>query len=250
MKEGTNKAEQYLKQDLNMEYQEFRIKERKQRAEDLFFLKLNKQIEAEPGQFVFVWLPGETEKPFSVFDNKPLTLLIKKRGSFTRQLSALRRGNILYIRGPHGNPIKADGKTLLVGGGTGLAGLYLFSKTYQGAIAFLGAKDKKHLYERFQSTCQKVYLATEDGSLGSKGMVTDFLGKIIKKVRPEYCLNCGPAIMMEKAIQIEERYVESEKILSSADFLTQCGIGLCGRCATSEGYRSCVDGPFLRANQI
>ncbi|TSA55768.1 dihydroorotate dehydrogenase [bacterium] len=249
--EGTNKAEQFLKQNLNMNYQKFRIEEKEQIAEDLFFLKLGKKIGAEPGQFIFAWLPREGEKPFSVFDDNPLTLLIKQKGCFTRKLSKLERGDTLYIRGPYGNSPKINGKTLLVGGGTGVAGLYLFARGAQETFALLGAKSKEHLaYEKFWVFCKKVYLTTEDGSLGQKGMATDHLAEVIKDVQPNYCINCGPAPMVETAVRIEKQYIEPTKIYSSIEFLTKCGIGLCGSCATSKGYRSCVDGTFLRQDQI
>ncbi len=86
--------------------------------------------------------------------------------------------------------------------------------------------------------------------MGQKGLVTDNLEKIIKNIKPEYCINCGPELMIKDAIQKESRVINLEKIYSSIDFLTKCGIGLCGSCATSKGYRSCVDGTFLKPNQV
>jgi len=56
--------------------------------------------------------------------------------------------------------------------------------------------------------------------------------------------------MVKTAIEIEKKFLEPEKIYSSIEFLTKCGIGLCGSCATSKGYRSCVDGTFLKPSQI
>lgn len=248
---GTNKAGQCLKKNLNMGYQKFRIERKILLADDLFFLLLDKKIETEPGQFVFSWLPAKGEKPFSIFDDDPLTLLIRQKGCFTKELSKLKPGNTLYIRGPYGNSPKINGRTLLVGGGTGVAGLYLFAREHQETIAFLGAKDKKHLvYDKLQPLCKKIYLSTEDGSMGQKGMVTDFLAEVIKDVQPNHCINCGSMLMVEAAIRIEKQYLDPEKIYSSIELLTKCGIGLCGSCATSKGYRSCIDGTFLRQDQI
>jgi len=56
--------------------------------------------------------------------------------------------------------------------------------------------------------------------------------------------------MVETAANIESQYLDPEKIYSSIEFLTKCGIGLCGSCTTSKGYRSCIDGTFLKNNQI
>jgi len=140
----------------------------------------------------------------------------------------------------------------LTGGGTGIAALYLFAKRNKKIIAVLGAKDKNCLpyIERFKSACEELFLTTENGEVGYKGLVTDKLEEIIEKTQPECCINCGPEPMVKEAIKKEGRYINPEKIYSSIDFLTKCGIGLCGSCATSKGYRSCVDGNFLKSGQI
>jgi len=252
LEKGTNNTERLLKEKLNMEYKKYRVDENKELAEDLFLLKLDGDIQIEPGQFVFAWLPEKGEKPFSVFDDKPLTLLIRQRGCITKELSRLKKGNHLYIRGPYGKSLKVNGKTLLVGGGTGIAGLYLFAKKNKRTVAILGAKDRNQLpyLEKFKLACEKLYLITENGEIGSKGLVTDNLRKIMENTKPEYCINCGPEPMVKDAIQKESKLINPEKIYSSIDYLTKCGIGLCGSCATQKGYRSCVDGTFLRYNQI
>ncbi|MDI6883029.1 MAG: nitronate monooxygenase [Patescibacteria group bacterium] len=248
---NTNNAAKFLKEKVNMDYKKYKVKENEQLADDLFLLEFDTEIKTKPGQFIFAWLPGRGEKPFSVFDDEPMSLLIQKRGCFTNELSKLSKGDVVYIRGSYGNSPAINGKTLLVGGGTGIAALYLFAKRNKGTTALLGAKDKNHLpYKKFESVCQEIYLTTENGEIGQKGLVIDDLEKIIKNIKPEYCLNCGPRLMIKNAIQKESKYVNLEKIYSSIDFLTKCGIGLCGSCATSKGYRSCVDGNFLKPNQI
>lgn len=251
IEKNTNNAARFLKEKVNMDYKKYKVKENKQLADDLFLLEFDTDIKTKSGQFIFAWLPEKGEKPFSVFDDEPMSLLIQKRGYFTNELSKLNKGNVVYIRGPYGNSPAIDGKALLVGGGTGIAALYLFAKRNKGTTALLGAKDKNHLlYKKFKSVCKKIYLTTENGEMGQKGLVTDNLEKIIKNTQPEYCINCGPELMIKDAIQKESRDINLEKIYSSIDFLTKCGIGLCGSCATSRGYRSCVDGIFLKSNQI
>jgi len=244
----TNNTESLLKTELNMKYKKYRIDENERLAEDLFLLRLSDDLKTESGQFIFAWLPGKGEKPFSVLDDQPLTLLIRKRGCFTKKLSKLGKADTLYIRGPYGNSPKVSGKTLLVGGGTGIAALYLFAKRNKGTITVLGAGDKNHLpyVEEFASVCKELYLTTEDGEAGYKGLVTDKLEEIIEATRPEYCLNCGPEPMVKTAIQKESKSISLKKIYSSIEVLTRCGIGLCGSCAIAKGYRSCVDGTFLK----
>lgn len=248
LKKETNEAEKFLKTKLNMEYKKYRIAENKKLAEDLFLLKLNEGIEVKPGQFIFAWLPEKGEKPFSVLDNEPLTLLIRNRGYFTRELSKLKKGDMLYIRGPYGNSPKVKGRILLVGGGTGLAALYLFAKENKNSVAILGAKDKNHLVyiEEFASSCQGLWLTTEKGDFGIKGLAIDILEEVIEFTKPEYCLNCGPELMVKDAVRKESKFLNPEKIYSSIEYLTRCGIGLCGSCATENGYRSCVDGTFFK----
>ena len=252
LERGTNNAIKFLKEKLNMEYLKYKVAENKRLAEDLFLLKLNKGIEAKAGQFIFTWLPEKGEKPFSIFDDGPLTLVIQKKGCFTNQLSQLNRGDNLYVRGPYGDSPTIKGKVLLVGGGTGIAALHLFAKKNKKNIALLGAKDKNHLsyVDNFKSICGEVFLITENGELGCQSLVTDKLKEVIEKTQPDCCLNCGPESMVKEAIKMESQYINPEKIYSSIDFLTKCGIGLCGSCATSKGYRSCVDGTFLKHYQI
>lgn len=252
LEKGTNQAVSFLKDGLKMNYLKYRIEENKEMAKDLFLLKLNGMLKTEPGQFIFTWLPGRGEKPFSVFDDAPLTLLIQKRGCFTSELAKFKKGDIVYVRGPYGNSLKIEGKTLLVGGGSGIAGLHLFAKKIKNTVSLLGAKDKEHLacLEKFRARSQNIYLFSEKGDMKEKGRVTDKLEEIMEKEKPDYCINCGPEGMIREAIKKESKYLNQESIYSSIDFLTKCGIGLCGSCATSKGHRSCVDGTFLTNDQI
>jgi NAD(P)H-flavin reductase len=57
--------------------------------------------------------------------------------------------------------------------------------------------------------------------------------------------NCGPETMIDAAVGIEKQYTAPEKIYSAIDYVTKCGIGICGSCATKDGRRLCVDGPFM-----
>lgn len=252
LREGTNKAERFLKPNLDIRYRDYIVTENRKLADDLFLLRLNKKIEVRPGQFIFAWLPGKGEKPFSVFDDDPLTLLVQNRGCFTNELSKLKVGNALYIKGPFGSSPQLRRRVLVVAGGTGIAAAPLFVKGNRNTIVVLGAKDKDHIpyIKEVESLCEKLYLTTEDGSIGYKGLATDSLDEIIENTRPEYCINCGPEAMVRTAIQKESKYISSEKIYSSIEFPTRCGIGLCGSCATKKGYRSCVDGTFLEPTKF
>ncbi len=251
LREGTNNAEKLLK-EVDMSYRKIKVSDKITSACDLKVLVTDTSIEAEPGQFVFAWIPGVGEKPFSVMDDAPLTLGILGRGEFTRAINSLEPGDSFYYRGPYGKGVDIPNNVYvtLVGGGCGIAGLYLpakkLSENHQ-IFTFLGAKDREHLlyleqFKRFGS----VHVATEDGSLGTRGLITDlFEGR---EFPPEtYFLNCGPREMLEAVLPLELKITSSERIYSSVDYMTKCGVGLCGSCADERGRRTCVEGPFMKA---
>jgi len=245
-----NNASRFLNRELGMKYFKFKVHEKIDLASDLFLLKLGVNFNVKPGQFVFLWLPEKGEKPFSVLDDEPLTFLIHKKGCFTEDLSKLKTGEEVYVRGPYGKTPNVKKKVLLVGGGSGIAALYLFAKKNE-CVSLIGARDKNHIaflneFEKFG----KVYVTTQDGSLGEKGFVSDILPKILEEEKPDFCINCGPKEMITKVLEIEEKFLIKERIFSSVEFLTKCGIGLCGSCASSKGYRNCVDGTFFNSDQI
>ena len=57
--------------------------------------------------------------------------------------------------------------------------------------------------------------------------------------------NCGPAPMIHASEAVQKEFVSSDRILSAIDYLTKCGVGICGACASPDGRRICVDGPFI-----
>ena len=241
-----------------MEFNKFEVAENKMLANDLFYLRFDQEIEAGPGQFVFVWVPGKGERPFSVLTANPLSLLVGVKGACTEFMSQLKPGDSVYVRGPHGNVPKVFGKILLVGGGTGVAALHPFAQVYgRNTVAVLGAKDGNHLFDApFRSHCAHVFAYIEDGSYtddGSRrrrGVVTMCLRDIVIAERPDFVLNCGPLGMIKAVIAIEDKSLSMDRILSSVEFHTDCGVGICGKDATPTGWRPCVDGTFLTKMQL
>lgn len=250
-----DQGETLLKTDTPMDYKEFTLEENSKLADDLSLLVFDKDFEIKPGQFVFSWIPGIGEKPFSVLDDSPLTLSIQERGVFTKEIINLTAGKKVYFRGPYGAPFDVESdpnsKMILVGGGCGLAALYLIARNYKNVDLFLGAKDRKHLFylEEAKKICD-VYIATEDGSLGFKGLVSELLKKKLesKKYGEDQNLifiNCGPEKMVDAVVEIEKRFADSDKIYNSIDYITKCGVGICGSCADNKGRRACVEGPIM-----
>ncbi len=256
---GTNNAAAYLDDFSNMQYRQMQVAEKRNLAPDLFLLRFAENLLAKPGQFVFVWLPRKEpdqkvfgERPFSIFDTHPLTLLVNVRGKCTSLLNQVKAGDCLYVRGPHGEVPDASGKILLVGGGTGVAALHLFAKNHRfQASVLLGAKDKAHLYDRpFMQHCTSVRSVTEDGSTRLSGFVTDHLDEALKTEDPVLCLACGPEKMVERVYQIALTRLPEERVLCTTDFLAGCGIGICSWCARKSGHRPDVDGVFMTKTQF
>ncbi|MFA5259323.1 MAG: tRNA-dihydrouridine synthase [Candidatus Pacearchaeota archaeon] len=242
-------AGDFLKK-VDMSYKKFYALEIENPDCDFKVIRTDSELESKPGQFVFAWIPGIGEKPFSIMDNSPLTLGVLARGEFTREFNSLKKGDELYVRGPYGKSVEVpnDSQVVLVGGGCGIAGLYLLAKRLSEkakVLSLLGAKDKQHLpyLERF-SEFGEVGIVTENGSLGKIGNVRDLL-KTVKITPGSYFFNCGPRAMIEAVLPLELEVSNKERIYSSVDYMTRCGIGICGSCADPKGKRTCVEGPFM-----
>jgi len=246
----TNNAEGLLKK-VDMQYRKVRVEKRVDSACDFKIIQTEESINALPGQFVFAWIPGIGEKPFSVMDDNPLTLGILERGEFTKKLNSLQKGYYFYVRGPYGQGINIpqNPNVVLVGGGCGIVGLYLLAKrlSKESVVStLLGAKDREHIpYLKNFQRYGEVFIATEDGSEGIKGMVTDLFDNA-RLNRDSYFFNCGSRAMVEAVLPLELKISQPELIYSSVDYMTRCGVGICGSCADEQGRRTCVEGPFMR----
>ncbi len=258
---GTKNSNILIK-DVNMGFTKYKLEKLEQLSEDLAVLTFDKNINIRPGQFIFAWVPESGEKPFSALDNKPLKLLIQKRGCLSEKLMSLNVGEDVFIRGPYGNEIKVekDKKVIIVGGGCGIAALYQLAKELntKGTEVFFGTRDKDHLfYIKELEECSKVFISTNDGSCGEKGFVTDLLKKRLEEIKKDspnelnkiVFFNCGPEPMINAILPIEEEYVKKENIFCAIDYITKCGIGICGACASKSGKRICVDGPFINRTE-
>lgn len=247
LKNGTNNAIKLMKDTSNMFYKKIIVSENKQLADDLHILSFEKKFNAKAGQFVMLGQLGKKgEKPFSVYNTDPFEILFQVRGCRTEAMAKLREGNGIYVRGPYGNLPKVEGKLLLVGGGMGSAALKLFNKNYEDTKVVVGVTDKEHLpnMEDWNST-NEIIMYSNDGSVGKKGNATDDLEEIISDYNPDYLLACGPKGMLDEVVRRGSKLLKEHKILISEEFPTNCGVGICGRCATKDGRRNCVDGTFL-----
>ena len=212
---------------------------------------IDTNIEAKPGQYVMVWIPGVNEKPFGIVACNPLTLSIANVGEFTQKVHNFKIGDKITWRGPYGNNFKIKGKhLLLVGGGYGVVPLYFLAsmihKSQRNQITvIIGAKTKSDLpfVGKFKALGCQVKVCTDDGSDGFKGFTTQLMQQLLNTEDFDQVLTCGPRIMMTKIGEIANHHKIPCQV--SVDTFFKCGgLGLCGECAIN-GHLACKEGPVF-----
>ena len=227
--------------------------------------------QVKPGQFVHVQVPGLPDavlrRPFSVFktEGPALHLLYKDVGRGTRTLTRVPVGALVSLLGPlgHGFPAGTPGKTpVLVAGGYGMAALYLVARELPAkGVAFFGGRCAVDILcvKDFESLGWPVQVATEDGSLGMKGLVTDVLnrwaeGEGRERVPEYFC--CGPNGML-KAVA-DRAIAQGHTAWLSMDRYMGCGVGACLTCVQKirkpDGdwmwARICKEGPVFECRDV
>lgn len=255
---NTNLTESLVQYDVDMSFRPFTLVENERVTDDISILRFDRKIEIKAGEFVFLWIPGLGEKPFSVLTDDPFSLVVVDLGQFTRHLLQLEPGTQSYVRGAYGQPADppAGSGIIAVAGGTGLAAVYQLARDRGNAEIFMGARTAERLYFVDEcEACATVHVATDDGSRGFHGVVTELLNQHLATLSEEELANtifynCGPEPMVHAAIAVERKFCRDEQILSAIDYLTKCGVGICGACTAPDGRRICVDGPFLQADSF
>jgi dihydroorotate dehydrogenase electron transfer subunit len=214
---------------------------------------LDDRIDAQPGQFVMLWLPGVDEKPISIAAPDPLTLTVAKVGPFSDALHQCQVGDRLGWRGPFGRPfqLEAERPALLVGGGYGAAPLYFLAAQAMAlgitTTVALGARraDDLIFVERFERLGVKLVLATEDGSAGAQGLVTEAVVTQLADRPAIYA--CGPEGMLVALHALCHAHELPGQL--SVERYMKCGFGVCGQCALDD-ILVCTDGPVLDVEQL
>ena len=248
---------------------------RKERWKDYYLLSLESPAiasEAQPGQFVMVRIEAYPypllRRPFSIHwkNEKRIEVFFQRTGVGTSLLSQKEMNDTLDIIGPLGRGFntgeKIQGKeVVIVGGGRGIAPLYFLAYVLRsrGALLkiFYGGKTLEDLplKERIEKNGFDLFCSTDDGSLGYRGMVSDFFANEIKKLNPSFLYSCGPEPMMEKIARIAKKYhIPAEFSLES---IMGCGFGACWGCVRrikrKEGaiwLKLCEEGPVFAADEI
>ncbi len=182
-------------------------------------------------------------------------MVIRVAGQFTQHLSRLRPGDPVYLRGPYGNgiPELAADRVVLVGGVTGIASLLEIGARFRGAkLTFLlGARTRAHLFdlEKFEALGE-VWIATDDGSAGHHGYVPALIEGAVREGGDLAFVNCGPEAMVRACFEVQRRYAPPERVYGPIEYMTSCGVGICGKCASPSGALTCIDGPFLPMSEL
>ncbi len=236
----------------------FTIESNEKIAKDVFLLKLSGDTSdiTAPGQFVNIKLEGfYLRRPISVcdYDDNSLTLIYKVVGKGTEYMAELGGGFKLDILTGLGNGFdtsKSGQKPLLIGGGVGVPPMYNLAKRLisegKDVSVILGFNTKEEVFfaDEFNKLGADVHVATADGSMGTKGFVTD----VMKNLDYDYFYTCGPMSMF-KAIEA----IANTSGQYSFEERMGCGFGACMGCSCKTKYgnkRICKDGPVLEREEI
>lgn len=210
------------------------------------------------GQFINIELEGKfLRRPISVsdYDATTVTIIYKVVGSGTEQMREMEPGTKLDILTGLGNGFSTENnaqRPLLVGGGVGVPPLYNLCKRLlsegkkPSVILGFNTESEVFYFEEFKALGVDVYCSTADGSVGTKGFVTDAIKE--NGVEFDYLYTCGPLPMLKalySATECDGEYSFEERM--------GCGFGACMGCTCKTKYgnkRICKDGPVLKRDEI
>ena len=217
----------------------------------------------KPGQFVILRIDETGERiPLTIKASDArrgtITIVVQAVGKTTTQLNELGAGNsILDVVGPLGkaSDIERYGRCVVIGGGVGTAIALPTAKALHDAgnhvTTILGArtKDLLLLEDEVRAVSDTVFIMTDDGSYGGKGLVTDKLRELVPDV--DYVLAIGPVPMMRAVAEVTRSH--GIKTVVSLNSIMVDGTGMCGGCRVIIGDQSkfaCVDGPEFDAHEV
>jgi dihydroorotate dehydrogenase (NAD+) catalytic subunit len=254
--EGTDRATGMTLNRMLMDYHPFVVREVVEYGETVRVIKFHERLEAEVdvGQFVFLKVGNTDSKPFSVADNRDgLEVLVRSVGPMTERACALKVNDVVRVRGPYGHAftLPEDRPVVLVGAGVGIAPIHFAAHYHRGPKRiFLGAVTAEELsyWESFKEAGE-VSVSTDDGTAGHQGYIHELVETSLAEDPPEnpVFLNCGPEVAMAALDRVEREYAAPEDIFHIIERYTSCGVGICGKCSTPSGLRSCIDGPAFSA---
>ncbi len=221
---------------------------------------------ARPGQFVILRISEDGERfPLTIADTDlpqgSITLIFQVVGKSTALLAELAEGDtILNLVGPLGRATEIEryGRVLCVGGGVGAAPLYPIAKALKGAgnevTAVIGARSRALLIleDEFRAFADEVRVATDDGTYGRHGFVTDVIADLLSEGRTfAKCWAIGPVPMMRAVCDVTRE--AGLPTMVSLNPIMVDGTGMCGGCRVVVGGKvrfACVDGPEFDGHEV
>jgi dihydroorotate dehydrogenase electron transfer subunit len=223
----------------------------------------------KPGQFIHIRVKDSLEpffrRPFSVYRAVPggnkAEIFYEAIGPGTKLLSEKKKGDELDILGPLGNsfslPPKGTKTIVMVAGGIGVAPFLIFSDTLKNKgyelILLFGARTKGHTFNMkdFKANGCKVYISTDDGSVGVKGRISELFTKIPLDPKTTFLYTCGPNPMMAAVQEFAKK--NNLRGQASCEEVMACALGACLGCSieTTAGYKTvCYDGPVFDLQEV
>jgi len=217
----------------------------------------------EPGQFLHVATDGTLRRPlsFSRVEGSRVGVLFRVVGAGTAWLAQRRVGEVLDVLGPLGQgfPPPPAGAVALVGGGVGIPPLFCYAQRYAGRPfrVLLGARDRDSLVmaDDFRALGLRPGVATDDGSAGHRGRVTELLGAWLEEHPDGAVMACGPTPMLRESARLSARY--KTPMWLGFEQRMGCGVGACLACVVPAApggartwYRVCRDGPVFRREAL
>ena len=219
----------------------------------------------KPGNFVIVRVGEGGERiPLTIADadvaKGTITLVVQAVGPSTEIICGLGEGDCFSdVVGPLGHPTRIEkyGTVVCCGDGVGVAPLLPIIKAMKEAgnrvVSVLAARSKDLiiLEEQVAQYSDEVIIMTDDGSYGTKGLVTNGVEAVINREQVDLVVTIGPAIMMKFVALLTKKY--EVPTLCSLNTIMVDGTGMCGACRVSVGGKTrfvCVDGPEFDAHQV
>ncbi len=247
---------------MSYDTQMFKLLENKRIADGIFSWTVeNNELPslAQCGQFVNIKVPTRVlRRPISICDadQNTLRLVFQVKGEGTRIMSLMQPGESVEILGPlgHGFEIQSGKRYCFVGGGIGVPPLLFAAKQTENPLVITGFRSRNLviLQDEFKSIGSELYLATDDGSAGIHGFVTDVLKEHLSEIN-EVCA-CGPMPMLRAVAAVCKDKVRCQVSLEER---MGCGIGACLVCSCKTRVdgntvmtQVCRRGPVYDAEEV
>lgn len=222
---------------------------------NIYEIILEGDFQGRPGQFYMVkgWdgLDPFLPRPLSISDLEggKLKLLYEVRGKGTHIIGKLTKGDKLSLLGPLGNSfeLKEEGKIALITGSIGIAPMLYLAKNLSGEVdIYSGFRNNAYFLNQIRPYINDAFIATEDGSTGHKGLVTE----LFNPEKYDLVYTCGSIEMMKEVLKICKDKVP---VYVSMESRMACGIGACLGCTveTIRGMeRVCKEGPVFKGEEL